>query len=76
MKEIQKLKKAIKIIAGAILLCSGCAAACTLIQGSRRRDEDSTDEYEDYADEGYAEWYSATKSFCQYPLIALKNFRG
>lgn len=44
------MKKAIKIIAGAVLLCSGCAAVCVLIQGRRRRDEDSTDEYEDYTE--------------------------
>lgn len=52
------MKKAIKIIAGAVLLCSGCAAVCTLIQGCRRRGEDSTDEYEDYA-----EWYNANPEY-------------
>lgn len=28
------MKKAIKIIAGAVLLCSGCAAVCALYRGA------------------------------------------
>ena len=59
------MKKAIKIIAGAVLLCSGCAAVCVLIQGHRRNVALAKGAYKAYMKEyeDYTERYNANPEY-------------